>query len=79
MWFSRNTDLFKRKYNSTISLMDRDYQNKDFLLLFYLIFLVGIAGHFSEKYFKSMLEMTPVVLLLSGTATLAVFGKLKSK
>jgi putative membrane protein len=58
--------------------MDRDYKIKIFYFLFYLIFLVGIAGHFSEKYFKSMLEMTPVVLLLSGTATLAVSGKLKS-
>lgn len=51
---------------------------RKYFLIFYILFFVGIAGHFSEKYFELMLNLTPFILLLTGIAALVMSGSLKS-
>lgn len=53
-------------------------ENKSYIL-FYIIFLIGLAGHFWDRYFDLMLLLTPFVLFLTGTFALILSGELRSK
>lgn len=52
-------------------------ENKSYLL-FYIVFLMGLAGHFLDNYLDLMLVLTPFVLLITGTAALILSGEIKS-
>lgn len=63
----------------TKNLSDENiFSRKKYYLIFYILFFVGIAGHFSEKYFELMLNLTPFILLLTGFAALIMSGTLRS-
>ena len=51
----------------------------NYYLILYVFFFVGIAGHFSEKYFNLMLVLTPYILLSLGILVLILSGALRNK
>ncbi|MEO8445958.1 MAG: carotenoid biosynthesis protein [bacterium] len=48
-------------------------------LVLYLIFAVGIAGHYTENYYSLMLWITPYVLLMCGAFSIYLSGEFRSK
>lgn len=48
-------------------------------LVLYIIFAVGIAGHYTEKFFGLMLMITPYVLFLCGAFSIYLSGEFRSK
>lgn len=58
--------------------IENTLSGRKYFIIFYILFFVGIAGHFSEKYFELMLNLTPFILLLTGIAALVMSGSLKS-
>lgn len=59
--------------------MNNTFFRSKYYLIFYIFFFVGIAGHFSEKYFDLMITLTPFILFSLGVLVLVFSGDLRSK
>ena len=59
--------------------MENTLPRKNYFLILYVFFIVGIAGHFSEKYYDIMLTLTPYILLGMGIFVLIISGVFRSQ
>ena len=59
--------------------MENTLPRNNYFLILYVFFIVGIAGHFSEKFYDAMLALTPYILFGMGIFVLIISGVFRSE